>query len=506
MEFDERTVEQAPDVAPVPTQVASVITTLKNMMSSIISLIGATGVAFIVSWLLARQLGEAQYGEYVFMLSIAGLIMGFADLGQAKVLTREVAKNRDDAGKYLMTTLVVRFVALVVLTIVGIGVIFATEQLAETRELAVIVLLMAALMGSSDMIRALFNAFERMEFDLITRITEHGTTLAIIVVILLTLGLTLDNAVVGLFIGATIGFLVTLTFALWRFVPLTNLQFDGAVARYSLRAGLSMGLSVFIFSFYARLDTLLLGLLRSTDEVAWFSIAYSLTLLISSLSFAGTSVLYPVFSRMAAGEKDESSFDVIRQLLRYSIVIGTIVGAGLFTISEWAILFVYGEDYAPAISALRILSISLVVIFPVQLLLNLLLAENKQNIVLGVHVIGAVLLLFIDPPMIAMMGIDGAAWTNVIVEALMLGCFLYIIHRSLGKISLMSLVLPSIAGVIGFGLLIVLPLPMIPRAIVAFAIYMAVIFATRVLTRDDIAQLRDMVRQFTTPKAIEETH
>ena len=174
-----------------------------NIGNSVASLIGAMGIGFIISWLLARSLGDAVYGQYVFLLGIAGILTALADLGLSQVLIREVARDRANAGLHAASVVALRLMADGVVLIIALIAIYLDEVQRAHEALAITVVVTMMITLLSDLIRSAFNGFERLDPDLVTRVGERLITL-VIIVLLVAEGITLDLVMMGMFSGALV--------------------------------------------------------------------------------------------------------------------------------------------------------------------------------------------------------------------------------------------------------------------------------------------------------------
>lgn len=468
---------------------------LKNIGFMIVSNMGAVILSFGISWLMARQLGDRIYGQYVFVLGITNLVIAFADIGLQKVITRELAKHREVAGTWFWTIFLLRVVVFTLAGLAAVMMIPFVDNLQGLEVVTLMVTLSVVAMGIADTIRGVFVAFEKTQFDLITRLIDRGLSLLLVLAAFI-LGLGLLPITALLAIGSAIGLLVTLVFV-FRLIPRSTLGFNTQTAKTALRIGFPMGVSVLIVSFYARYDVLLLGILRTPEEVAWFSIAYTLVLILISFSFSAANAMFPVFSRLSQKSDKTPQLNLIRNAVRYMLVISILAAIGLFFTSRTVVGGIYGAEYMPAADALRILSIALVFLFPTHFMLILLLSENHQRMIVVGHIIAAVTLCIVDPLLISAIGIYGAAWTNVMVECIIFCYYIILIRRYIGPLGLETIARPMLAGagVVLVYLLLLTEVPDLINMVLLGALFTGAIIATRTVTLADLVQIRKMVQR-----------
>ncbi len=470
------------------TEPVSTLKILKNVSSSLVSLMGALVLGFAVSWLLARSLGDTVYGQYIFLLGIAGILTAFADLGLSQVNTREVARDKAHAGRHAMTSVGLRMTANGVILLVSLVLLWFDEDVRSHEVLAMVVIITMMIMLLSDLLRSTFNGFERLELDLVTRISERAVTL-IIIILLAVGGISLDAAVAGIFVGAVIGLIITVV-TLVRIPQIRPLTLNVRDFPALFKAGLPIGGSILVVSFYSRYDVLVLGVLRTPSEVAWFSVAYSLVQILVSLSFAASSTLFPVFSRLAHSGQYAHHQQLFREVLRYTLVIAFATAGVTFVMAAPVISLLYAPSYAPATQALHILSLALIFMFPVHLMINVLFSLNRQRWVLMTHLVSGVMLLFLDPILINWQGVEGAAIANVFIEGTIFVICLVLITRLLGPIAVGTFLRPLGAAASAAAVYVLWPLPDLPRALVAVAVYSFGLIALKAVTAADIQRFR----------------
>ncbi len=80
----------------------------KNTSYLTFALILQKVISFTYFTLLARNLGAENLGKYYFAISFVTIFGVFIDLGLVNVLTREIAKRKDEAGKLLGSVVTIK--------------------------------------------------------------------------------------------------------------------------------------------------------------------------------------------------------------------------------------------------------------------------------------------------------------------------------------------------------------------------------------------------------------
>src|SRR5690606_26903794 len=142
----------------------------KNSLAPIILNLFNRGIDFAFAFIMLRILGPKDAGIYYYAIVVFGWFDILTNFGLNTLLTREVARDRDAAGRYLFNSTVLRLA----LTVIGVPLLVGfllirqntvTPELEPQAILAIGLLYVALLPGTiSTGLTALFYAFERAEY------------------------------------------------------------------------------------------------------------------------------------------------------------------------------------------------------------------------------------------------------------------------------------------------------------------------------------------------------
>ena len=189
-----------------------------------------------------------------------------------------------------------------------------------------------------------------------------------------------------------------------------------AVWRGMLRISLPLGATLVINYLYFRLDVLLLAILRDTDAVAIYGLAYRVLegLMVFPMYFM--LALFPEIARLSA---DRARVDaiVVAALAAMEVIALPLVALGI-VFADDIVTVIGGADFADAAWVLRILMLALGLSYVNGVYGNALLALGRQDaffrwslVILGFNLVANLALI---PPF----GVEGAAVAVVLSEAL----------------------------------------------------------------------------------------
>src|SRR3989344_7967208 len=82
--------------------------------------------------LIARYLGDVEYGKFTFALSFTGLFLVLMDLGTRILIVREISQNKKEASKIVANVLMLKFISSFLVYFLILGIAFALNYSKET--------------------------------------------------------------------------------------------------------------------------------------------------------------------------------------------------------------------------------------------------------------------------------------------------------------------------------------------------------------------------------------
>ncbi len=364
----------------------------------------------------ARLLGAAEYGVFSYALGLAGFFTIFADIGISQILTREASRKPDKASFYFATSFWIKTVLLLGTTAL---VIFIAPHFSKI-ESAKIIIPFVSLLVIFDNLREFSNAFfrakEKMELEAFVNILMN-VSIALIGFIVIYFSQT-ARAVTFSYIGSAGAGLLAAVFILREEFLKVIKDFDRKLIRPLLKSSWPIALSGLLGAFMLNIDIIMLGWLRSAQEIGFYSAGQKIIQLLYVLPSIVASAIFPALSR-AVGKKEHPKATLIMErgmasifFLAIPLVVGGIV------LGEPIIDFLYGNGYLPGVLNFQILLSTVLIIFPQALLVNLALVYNKQKKLAAYAAFASLGNIGFNALLIPKFGIVGAAISTVIVQTL----------------------------------------------------------------------------------------
>ena len=441
-------VEAAVEGSPDP-DVSSFSTSRRIASGTLVRAVGeilAKGASVIFFIAIARELGDEQFGDFIFGLSLSSVLFTAAGFGTEELITREVSRDRDQVHHLFGNVIALKSMILVALTLVMFVIVLAGDYSADTREAVMFIGIGVAFEVLGKTFYAIFQAHEKMQYIALSLIIQRTLVAAVGVAILLA-GASLIQVSIVFMIGGLLGLLASL-FWMFRYVVRPHVHIDRSRWLGLMRLGLPLGLAVTLYYALLKLDATLLSFLKGGDntEVGHYGAAYRLIEATMFVSWAFGGAIMPWLSRHTT--------EAIVSLSRgYELGMKALV-AMLFPVGAFFAVYaaplidlLYGDAYADAVVPLRLLS-AMTVLFGINTFLAILMISRDRPTefakAAAVVIVQNVIFNFI---LIPPLGAEGAALNAVISGVLLAGWTLHRARVLFGSISIIRIVLaPTLAS------------------------------------------------------------
>lgn len=393
-------------------------------------------ISFVIGMITARYLGPSNYGLISYAASIVAFFQPIMKLGFDSTLVQEFIYCPEDAGKTLGTSLVFNVIASLA-SIVGI-LSFVMLVNAGERETIVVCFLYSLIL--------LFQACEMTQYWFQSQLmSKYPSIVALVAYILVSIYkiyiLVTEKGIRWFVVVHVIEAIIIagLLLILYKKIGGQKLSFSFALGRKMLRRSkyyIWSGLMVVIFQ---QTDRVMLKLMLGEAETGYYSAALT-CVGITAFVFGAIidSARPPILeSRKTSEITYEKHLILLFSMITYLSVVQAI---GMVLFAKPMVTLLYGTAYAPAAYILQI-SVWHVMFGYYGMARNVwILAEEKQEFLMGINLIGAAVNVVGNLLLIPVWGGCGAALASVVTQfcANFLLCYLIKPLRPVGKIILRS--------------------------------------------------------------------
>ena len=467
----------------------------RNTSYFTLALVAQKVISFLYFTFLARLLGPASIGKYVFALSLTTIFSVLLDLGSANVLTREVAREPGSAERY--ARLIIGFKLAVMLVVVGLAAAFVwlTGYPLITRQLVYIAAVVMVLDSFTLTAYSTIRGFHNLIWESI------GTVLMQAVVAGGGLAVSFFTHDLRWFMAAlALAALVNCGYSLWqlRWRYLIKLKPHWNVIDYKFLARLTwpFALAAVLTRLYGYLDTVLLSLLSGDQAVGIYSVAYKITFALQFIPAAFSASLFPGFSAYFKQAPEKLAATFMRGCI-YLTAIAVPVALGIIALAPEIIRKIY-PAFTDSIVPLQILIFSLIFLFLTFLVGALLPACDRQLRQTGNLALAAGSNLILNLILIPIWGPLGAAAASLISTLVLLSAGWLVarqlvrldnkfLSQRLGAIMIAGLIMLVLAWWLKYYIHFLAVVP------VAGVVYTALLLGLGGVTRQEIKELTRVI-------------
>ena len=448
----------------------------------------------VFAMLMLRLLGPDNAGKYYFAIIIAGWFEILTNFGLNTLLTREVARSRPEANRYLSNTTILRLVLAVLSAPLLILFLLAWRPMPQDTALAIILLAIGLVPSSiSAGLSAVFMAFEVME------IPAAVTTLTTLLKVSFGAAALLAGwGFIGLAGTSVIVSLITLFVLLGLLSHLffrPHLELEPKLQRQMVSEAYPLMINHLLATLFFKVDVTLLQRLWGDSVVGWYSTSYKFVDAVGIIPPTFTMAIFPLMSRLASSSRDtlyRTYILSIKLLFSLALLIALLATALAYPL----MMILGGAAYLPhSAIALQFIVWYMPIGFINSVTQYVLIALDQQRFLTRAFAIGLAFNLGANLLLIPRFGYPAAAITHVFSELALLIPFYVGIRRYLApipwfKILWRPLVAGGAAGALFWLLRAQSRLWVVP---LAAAVYVGLIFGLRTFDAWDLGALQQVV-------------
>ena len=319
---------------------------IKNFIIMFVSNFLGKFIGIITIGIISRNIFISDKGLYDYYNVIVTYLILLINFG-FELYFMELNLNRKISTEYLFTAQVKARggISIVIITTTILG-LFISGNL--TSKTILLILLMLKLFSYTFDLS--WNLQIDEKFNKLAKYNFMNSIIKLILVFLIIRG----NNIIGLvLIDVILDFLLKINiylnykYKLQKKVPLIDII-------NIIKKSFVINLSSFMISIYYSVDTLMLGMFRTSKEVAIYTGAYNFL----TMAIVPTTILYQIYSPQLV--KNRGNRKVLKKYIGATSLLGILVFIGCVLIGPIAIKIILGQQYYSSADLFRILSIDLI--------------------------------------------------------------------------------------------------------------------------------------------------
>ncbi len=451
-------------------------------------------LSFAFTVLIIRRLGAEVYGQYAGVLAFGAIFVFFADLGVSPYAVREIARLRDmEGGQARIEALYgnitwLRFTLSLVAAALIIGAAIVTQRPWEMVigvALGTIGLMTYSFQGAAEAVLA---GHERLDLAAGAKVVQQ-----LVFVLLGAVALVVGTGYYGLIFANLAGILI-LTYLCYqgiRKLAVNSARPDPRVWWAILRFSIPFGVIGFTLGLSYKFDTVLLNIFHGDTVTGYYSSAYTLIFSIAVISNILNTSLYPSLTRQATTQP-QTLPAIYERVLLYLLAVALPIAVGGSILANQLVQFLYGDGYADAIVALRILLWVIPFMFCTEFLGYVILVMGAEKRVARAIILSTSVNVALNLLLIPIYGLLAAAIMTVLTEAILLAQYGWLLRDLLhkmdwGRVFWRPLLAAAIMGVCVYFLQ---GIPLAATIVISAILYGALLLILGVFGRTELEFLR----------------
>lgn len=381
---------------------------------------GSAGLMLLLLIVAGRSLGVADYGDFVYAITVATIAEALMDLGLHQVTIRAIARDRAQAGRLLHTSIWLKLLPGVGM-IVAFGVAVFVLRPEPSVRLACLLMLGSAAMRSFLLTaRGILQGLEQFGPDAVVTTLDR-----LLLLVACATALWFGASVVQL---SAVFLVVRIATAVGGIMLARSHagpgSFDRTLSRTLPGEALPVGLFLLVLNLYNRVDTVMLGSLAGQYDTGLYGSAYQIYEGFTYAAAVASSVLIPRLSRLFHEDTVEYRRVVLRSLVGTG-VLGAVLALAGWPLATFGVRLAFGREYDPAGVTVRCLLLGLPFVYVIWVLHGVALAADRPRVLLWVTGTGTVLNIALNFVLIPRASYNGSAIATVISEAVAMSLLLY---------------------------------------------------------------------------------
>lgn len=383
---------------------------------------GVRSVSIIlVPVFLARLAGPELLGQYVTVMSLAGVFVFVAGFGLPRLLMREIALVREDKEEVaklvnasLGVVLLISLITIVLMLTIGTLMSYSTILMRALFLTGIAV----AVETMTNVIMASFRGLEEMHWSWLVKVVIEVVFIVLLIGVL-SIQARIDWLMAAYLIATIVALFVAIGLYWPRFGRL-GLLVDVALWRSLIKMGFPFAVNTAVTAIRGRVGVIILAFFSGNVAVAMLEVATSLTVRINVLGRSVNDATYPFLSSQYV--KDARSLNrYTAKSVRFLLIPSALIATVLWVFGEDIVGLLYGKEYLEAVPALKLLALLIPLRFVTYSLGTALTASNRQSQRATSVTLAAIVNVLLGLLLIPRYQMMGAVYAILLTEVMLFG-------------------------------------------------------------------------------------
>jgi O-antigen/teichoic acid export membrane protein len=383
----------------------------KNVSTSFFTEIFCALANFIIGVLLARQLTPDDRGIMVLVMSFPMLLFNFINFGLHEATIYFIGRKRTPPETVLANAisiaLAVSGLVFIILAAFSRSILPYFLKGAPANLWNAIILVIPVVFLQSVLLSILR---AELKFTLLNAWRALSVLVLLIGFVIVLIGYNGGlNASILVFVCSS-GVMLLLAFLILSRTVRIRLRADLDLMQGMVRYGMKSYLQTLLESMNYRFDVYLVAFFLTSDQVAFYGVAFSIAEVAWYLPNSISSVLFPTLAKASL----EDIHNITARVNRLTLALTAIVTCAIAAIMIPFIPMLYGSQYQASIPPLLILLPGIVAMSVYKILRRNFASQNRQQFTVLASLISLVIIIALNILLIPLIGIRGSALASTI--------------------------------------------------------------------------------------------
>ena len=385
---------------------------VKNASWIIMCRIAQSLLALVINMITARYLGPSNYGIINYASSIAAFVYPISSLGLNHILVQETVQRPEEEGKIFGTSLILSLIASV-FCLIGVVGFVSLANAGEVETILVCALYSIILLAQAgELIQYWFQAKYLSKYVSVISLCAYAVVSGYKIFLLVSrksiYWFAVSNALDYMLIAVAL--IIT-----YRKLGGGKFRFSAAAARRMLSRSRYYIISSMMVTIFAQTDKIMLKLMIDEAATGYYSAAVACAGITAFVFSAIIDSTRPAIFE-AKKEDPEKYKKSVSALYCIIIYLSLAQSVAMVLLAKPIISVLYGEQYFPAVDALRLVVWYTTFSYMGSVRNIWILAEGKQKYLWIINLSGALTNVVLNALMIPRWGIMGAAAASLITQ------------------------------------------------------------------------------------------
>ena len=374
---------------------------------------GINGLAnFLIIVYLARRFGPVISGTFSYAMAFVMLFAALFDMGLSTVITKKFAENVVHEKDFLLLLFLKLGLGLISVTLINL-IAYAMGKNVVMLKVILCLSLSQFFIQLLNLFYALFRARQKMEHEASIRLF-YILSLLIGIFFLLQMHPTIFLvSLIYAFVGLVV---VCATLFVLRHLMIwdkTIWHFD-ACKKY-LRMGVYLALAQGVGDIMTNTDTFLLGYWNMLEQAGFYTAAAKVNAMILFPMSITTTAIFPILVK-SFGVSPQKFQQYWKVWMEYTVCLAFLSVFLVIVFAKDIVLLIYTPDYLPAVSALRVLMVTAMIVYINNMYSHALVIHEQQKLILYATIAGCILNVVMNLFLIPKWGIEGSSLATAISQ------------------------------------------------------------------------------------------